>query len=84
MAPVVKNPPANAGDTRDWGSIPGWGRSPRGGNGNPLQESCLENPIDRGDWQGHKESHATGAAQHTAHACFIITKVKGRQMPLFL
>jgi len=36
MAPVVKNPPANAGDTRDWGSIPGWGRSPRGENGNPL------------------------------------------------
>ena len=38
---VVKNPPANAGDT---GSIPGWGRSPGEGNGNPLQYSCLENP----------------------------------------
>ena len=44
---VVKNLPANAGDT---GSIPGWGRSPGEGNGNPLQCSCLENPMDRGAW----------------------------------
>ena len=47
---VVKNPPANAGDARDRGSIPGSGRSPGGGHGNPLQYSCLENPIDRGAW----------------------------------
>ena len=47
--PVVKNPPANAGDTRDVGSIPGSGRSP-GENGNSLQYSCLENSIDRGAW----------------------------------
>ena len=45
---VVKNPPANAGDPGDVGSIPGTGRSPRGRNGNPLQYSCLENPMDRG------------------------------------
>ena len=45
---VVKNLPASAGDTRDTGSIPGLGRSPRGGNGNALQYSCLENPKDRG------------------------------------
>ena len=45
---VVKNPPANAGDARDKGLIPGSGRSPGGGNGNPLQYSCLENPTDRG------------------------------------
>ena len=45
---MVKNPPANAGDTRDVGSIPGLGKSPAGGHGNPLQYSCLENPIDRG------------------------------------
>ena len=45
---VVKNPPANAGDT---GSIPGLGRSPGGGNGNPLQYSCLGTPMDRGAWQ---------------------------------
>ena len=44
MAPVVKNPPTSAGDIRDAGSIPGLGRSPRGGHGNPLQYSCLENP----------------------------------------
>ena len=45
---VVKNPPANAGDVRDLGSIPGSGRSPGGGHGNPLNYSCLENPMDRG------------------------------------
>ena len=49
---VVKNPPAKAGDTlRDAGSVPGSGRSPEGGHGNPLQYSCLENPMDRGAWQ---------------------------------
>ena len=47
---MVKNPPANAGDTREAGSIPGWGRSPGGGHGNLLQYSCLENPMDRGVW----------------------------------
>ena len=47
---VVKNPPASAGDARDTGLIPGWGRSPGGGNGNPLQYSCLENATDRGAW----------------------------------
>ena len=46
-ASVVKNPPASAGDV---GLIPGLGRSPGEGNGNPLQYSCLENPIDRGAW----------------------------------
>ena len=50
MALVVKNPPANAGDIRDVGSIPGSGRSPGGEHGNPLQYSCLENPLDRGAW----------------------------------
>ena len=47
---VVKNPPSNARDTRDVGSIPGSGRPPGGGNGNPLQYSCLGNPMDRGAW----------------------------------
>ena len=51
VALVVKNLPANAGDVRDTSSIPGLGRSPGGGNGNPLQYSCLGNPIDRGAWQ---------------------------------
>ena len=46
-----KNPPPNAGDARDTGSIPGSGRPPGEGNGNPLQCSCLGNPKDRGAWQ---------------------------------
>ena len=50
LALVVKNTPANAGSVRDVGSILGLGRSPGGGNGNPLQYSCLENPMDRGAW----------------------------------
>ena len=48
---MVKNLSANAGDTTDMGSIPGLGRSPEGGQSNPLQYSCLENPMDRGAWQ---------------------------------
>ena len=64
MSLAVKNPAANAGDTRDMGSIPWWGRSPGGGHGNPLQYSCLENTMDRGAWQatvhtGHKELEMT-------------------------
>ena len=47
---MVKNLPANAGEARDAGSIPGPGRSPGEGNGSPLQYSCLENPMDRGTW----------------------------------
>ena len=47
---MVKNPLANAGDVRDEGSIPGLRRSPGGGHSNPLQYSCLENPMDRGAW----------------------------------
>ena len=48
---VVKNPPANAGDARDVGSIPGSGRFSGEGNSNPLQYSCLRNPMDRGAWK---------------------------------
>ena len=50
VALVAKNLPANAGDLRDAGSIPGSGRSPGEGHCNPLQYSCLENPMDRGAW----------------------------------
>ena len=62
---MVKNLPVNAGDRRDLGSIPGLGRSPGGGHGNPLQYSCLENPMQRGlagysPW-GHKELDMTEA-----------------------
>ena len=50
MVLVVKNTTANAGDIRDAGSIPRSGRSPGGEHSNPLQYSCLENPMDRGAW----------------------------------
>ena len=50
MALVIKNLPANAGDIRDKGLIPGLGRSLGGGNGNRLQYSCLENSMNRGGW----------------------------------
>ena len=63
---VERNSPANAGDIRDVGSIPGWWRSPEGGHGNPLQCSCLERPRDRGAWRAivqedHTESDMTEA-----------------------
>ena len=48
---MVKNPPANAGDARDEGSVPGLGRFPGVGNGYPVQYSCWENPMDRGAWR---------------------------------
>ena len=51
MAELVKNPPAKTGDTGDTSSISRLGISPGGENGNPLQYSCLENPIDKGAWQ---------------------------------
>ena len=66
VALVVKAPPAKAGDMR-CSLIPGWRRSPGGGPGNPLQYSCLENPVDRRAWwatvhtQGRKESDMTEA-----------------------
>ena len=61
---MVKNLLANAGDPRDMGSIPGSGRSSGEGNGNPIQYSCLGDPMDRGAWRatvrgGHKESDTT-------------------------
>ena len=70
---MVKNPPADVGDERDMGSIPGLGRSPGEGNVNPLQYSSLGNPTDRGAWQatvhgGHKESDATEHAHTYTHA----------------
>ena len=63
MTLVVKNPPANSEEVRDTGSIPGSGRFPGGKHGNPLQDSCLENPMDRGAWRaiksivGHRVRH---------------------------
>ena len=67
--------PANVGHIKDMGSISGLDRFPGAGNGNPLQCSCLENPIDRGTWQatvpgGHKESDTI---EMTWHACTPLT-----------
>ena len=61
-----KELPAKAGDTGDVGSIPGLGRAPRGGNGNPLQYSCLENPVDRGAC--HTTVHGVGESDTTENA----------------
>ena len=72
MALVVKNLPANAGDIRDVGSIPGSGRFPRAGHGNPIQYSCLENPMDRGAWWAtvHRVAKSqTQLKQLSMHTC---------------
>ena len=70
MALVVKNPPGKAGRHRDVGSIPGLGRPPAGGHGNPLQYFCLENPMDRGAWRATVHGVAksqTGLKQLSMH-----------------
>ena len=63
--PVVKNPPANAGDARDAGLIPGLGRSPGGGNGNPFQYSCLENPHGQRNLEDFRHDWSDLACIHT-------------------
>ena len=72
----VKNLPVNAGDLRDVGLIPGSGRSPEGGRGNPLQYSCLENSMDRGAWwatvHGVTESDMTERLKHSTAQLFLI------------
>ena len=77
---MVKNPPANAGNTRDMGLIPGLVRSPGVGNGNPLQYSCLENPMDGGAWEaavhGVKKSQARLSDQH-----FTLTSILAWEIP---
>ena len=65
-----KNPPANSGNIRDTGSIPGLGRSPGGGHSNPLHYSCLENRMDREAWQ--VTVHGVARVQHD-----LATKRKG-------
>ena len=72
---MVKNPPADAGDTRDVGSICELGRSPGEGHDNPLQYSSLENPMDKGAWQATAHSVTKSQTQlkrlgtHALHAC---------------
>ena len=64
---MVKNPPADVGASGDVGSIPRLGRSPRVGNGNPLQYSCLENSMDRGAWQGTVHGVEKSQTQLSTH-----------------
>ena len=81
---MVKNLPAM--QEGDMGSIPGSGRSPGGGHGNPLQYSCLENPVDRGAWWvtyspwGHKQLDMTEATEH-AEPSFNIQMTKTKCLP---
>ena len=75
MALVVKNPPANAGDIRDVGSIPGSGRPLGGGHGNALQYSCLENPMDL---------EALGATVHRLAKSQIQLKQLSMHMPEYI
>ena len=72
MALVVKNPPLSSGDLGDLGSIPKLGRSPGGGHGNPLQYSCLENPMDRKAWSAQVHGAAkslTRKRRLSKHTC---------------
>ena len=66
---MVKNPRAITGDAKDVGSIPGLGRSPGGGNGNPLQYSCLENPMDKVAGRTTVHSIAKNQTQLSTHTC---------------
>ena len=70
---MVKNLPANAGDIRDAGSVPGSGGSPGGGHGNPLQYSCLENSVARGAWQATVHKVAKNR-----------TQLKGKENNIFI
>ena len=70
---VVKNPPANAGGTGDLGLIPGSGRSPGGGNGNPFQYSCLENLMDRGVWRAIFHGVTKSQTRLSTHECMWVT-----------
>ena len=64
---MVKNSPGNEGDIRVMGSVPGSGRSPGGGHGNPLQYSCLENPMERGTWWATVQRDANSQPLATWH-----------------
>ena len=70
---MVENLPASVGDVRDLTSIPGFGRSPGGGHSNPLQYSCLENPMDRGAWWATVHGATSDTTEATYHALLHAT-----------
>ena len=76
---MVKNLPVNAGDIRDVGLILGSGRVPGGGNGNPLQYSCLENPMDRKAWQA--TVHRIPRVGHDSALSFLFYFTRGVRKP---
>ena len=80
---VGKNPPASGGDTRDSGLIPGLGRSPGKGNGNPLQYSCLENPLNRRAWwatvvHGSERAGRDSAMKHINTCIHTSSDIRGK------
>ena len=77
---VVKNPPAIAGDARDTGLIPGSGGSSGGANGNPLQYSCLEDPMDREAWQAIVHGVTQSQTRLITYACHVIRVWFGNQI----
>ena len=82
MVLVVKNLPVSAGDARDAGLIPGLGRSPGEGNGNPFQYSCLENPMDRGAWRATVHGVAKSWARLSTHIHTTRTRIpQGGELP---
>ena len=89
---MVKNLPDNAGDIRDMGSVPGLGRSPGGGHGNPLQNSCLENPMDRGAWwatvhwvtKNQTWLKPLSTYDHIVRTYYLICKCKIKRLEFFV
>ena len=84
---VVKNPPANVGDIRDVGLIPGWGRSPGEGHGNPLQYPCLENPWTKEPWWATVHRVARSQIQlkdlaAASSACYMLSPILGAGVQL--
>ena len=77
---VVESPPAHAGNARDVGSIPRWGRSPGGGNGNPLQNSCLDYFMDRGAWWATVHGFTKSWTQLSIHTRCIHTDFRYYQL----
>ena len=69
---MIKHPCDNVGDIRDMGKIPGLGRSPGEGHGNPLQYSCLENPKDRGTWQATIHRVAQSMTRLSMYECTLL------------